>query len=50
VSSWHKQLTLHFGSVAKMRQATQSELAQAPGMNDNLAEVLYDYLHDATKN
>jgi excinuclease ABC subunit C len=44
-----KQLTLHFGSVAKMRQATQSELAQAPGMNDNLAEVLYDYLHDATK-
>ena len=44
-----KNLTLHFGSVAKMRQATQGELAQAPSMNDSLAEVLYDYLHDATK-
>ena len=44
-----KQLQLHFGSVAKMKQATQSELAEAPGMNANLAEVLFDYLHDATK-
>ena len=44
-----KQLLLTFGSVAKMRQATQSELAQAPSMNDAMAETLYDYLHDATK-
>ena len=44
-----KQLQLHFGSVAKMKQATQGELAQAPSMNASLAEVLYDYLHDATK-
>lgn len=44
-----KQLQLHFGSVAKMKQATQSELAEAPGMNANLAEILFDYLHDATK-
>ena len=44
-----KQLQLHFGSVAKMKQATQSELAEAPGMNGSLAEILYDYLHDATK-
>ena len=44
-----KQLLLHFGSVTKMKQATQSELADAPGMNDSLAETLYDYLHDATK-
>ena len=44
-----KQLQLHFGSVAKMRKATQAELAQVPGMNSGLAEVLYDYLHDATK-
>ena len=44
-----KQLLLTFGSVTKMKQATQSELADAPGMNDGLAETLYDYLHDATK-
>lgn len=44
-----KQLQLHFGSVAKMRQATQSELAEAPGMNASLAETLYDHLHDATR-
>lgn len=44
-----KALQLHFGSVAKMRAATQAELAEAPGMNGALAETLYDFLHDATK-
>ena len=45
-----KQLQLHFGSISKMRAATAEELAAAPSMNAKLAEVVYDYLHDATRN
>lgn len=44
-----KALQLHFGSVSKMKAATQAELAQAPGMNLKLAEIVYDHLHDVTK-
>src|SRR5579871_5471067 len=44
-----KALQVYFGSVSKMRAASVAELAQAPGMNPGLAEVLYDYLHDATR-
>jgi excinuclease ABC subunit C len=44
-----KALQLHFGSVSKMRAATQAELAAVPGMNLKMAEIVYDHLHDATK-
>ncbi len=43
-----KALQLHFGSVVKMRAATLPELAAVRGMNPNLAETVYDFLHDAT--
>ena len=45
-----KALQLHFGSVAKMKAATLAEIAAAPGMNLKLAEIVYDHLHDATRN
>lgn len=44
-----KALQLHFGSVTKMKAATQAEISQAPGMNEKLAEIVFDHLHDATK-
>src|SRR5579862_3948861 len=44
-----KALQLHFGSVSKIRAASHADLAAAPGMNLKLAEVVYDYLHDATR-
>jgi excinuclease ABC subunit C len=44
-----KALQLHFGSVSKMKAATQAEIAAAPGMNLKLAEIVYDHLHDATR-
>ena len=44
-----KALQLHFGSATKMRAATLAELAAVPGMNLKLAEVVYDFLHDATR-
>jgi len=40
-----KALQLHFGSVKKMKEATLAELAQIPGMNQSLAETVYDHLH-----
>ena len=45
-----KSLQLHFGSVRKMKEATLAELAQAPGMNLNLAETVYAHLHAAAAN
>lgn len=45
-----KALQLHFGSINKMRSATTADLARVPGMNLKLAETLYDFLHDATRN
>jgi excinuclease ABC subunit C len=44
-----KALQLYFGSISKMRSATAADLSQAPGMNLKLAEVVYDFLHDATR-
>src|SRR5437588_10252304 len=44
-----KALQLHFGSVTKMRAATAAELVKVPGMNPKLAEVVFDFLHDATR-
>ena len=45
-----KALQIHFGSVSKMRAATTADLAKVPGMNLKLAETVYDFLHDATRN
>ncbi|MCS6775662.1 MAG: excinuclease ABC subunit UvrC [Chloroherpetonaceae bacterium] len=42
-----KQLQIHFGGLARMREATVEELAAVPGMNRRLAETVYDYLHAA---
>ncbi|MGV3720702.1 MAG: helix-hairpin-helix domain-containing protein, partial [Actinomycetota bacterium] len=39
-------LLKHFGSVDKMKDATQEELAKAPGMNRPAAEKLFRSLHD----
>jgi len=44
-----KALQLYFGSIAKMRAASAADLVKAPGMNPKLAEVVFDYLHDATR-
>lgn len=44
-----KALQLHFGSISKMRAATLEELAAVTGMNLKLAEIVYDFLHDATR-
>ena len=44
-----KALQLYFGSVTKMRAATAAELTAVPGMNPKLAEVVFDFLHDATR-
>ena len=44
-----KALQLHFGSISKMKAASQAELAAVPGMNLKLAEIVYDFLHDATR-
>jgi len=38
-------LLKHFGSVDKMKDATQDELAKAPGMNRPAAEKLFRSLH-----
>ena len=44
-----KALQLYFGSVTKMRAATAAELEKVAGMNPKLAEVVFDFLHDATR-
>ncbi len=38
-------LLRHFGSLARLRGASVSEIAQVPGMGANLAETIYRYLH-----
>ncbi|MDX1764661.1 MAG: excinuclease ABC subunit UvrC [bacterium] len=38
-------LLKHFGSLARVRQATLEELAQAPSMNREVASRVYDRLH-----
>lgn len=40
-------LLKHFGSVDKMKNATEQELAQAPGMNRSAAAALFRSLHGA---
>ena len=44
-----KSLQLHFGSVKKMQAATMEEIAASPSMNLKLAEIVFDFLHDATR-
>jgi excinuclease ABC subunit C len=39
-----KALLSHFGSIDAIRKATPDELAAAPKMNANLAEVVKAYL------
>jgi excinuclease ABC subunit C len=39
-------LLKHFGSVAEMKDATEEELASAPGMNKKVAASLYKALHE----
>lgn len=38
-------LLKHFGSLARMREASLEDLAVVPGMNRKAAAALYDYLH-----
>ena len=44
-----KQLQLHFGQCRQDEAGDPGRTGTAPGMNSGLAEVLYDYLHDATR-
>jgi len=44
-----KALQVYFGSISKMRAATCADLEKVPGMNSKLAEIVYDFLHDATR-
>ena len=44
-----KSLLKHFGSLAKIRLADQSELKEVDGISDNLAEVISDYLEKNTR-
>ena len=44
-----KALQVYFGAISKMRAATTSDLSKVPGMNPKLAEIVFDYLHDATR-
>ncbi len=44
-----KALQVYFGSVSKMRAASTVDIAIVPGMNPRLAEIVYDYLHDASR-
>jgi excinuclease ABC subunit C len=40
-------LLTHFGSVAKIKEATLDELNQVPGMNRRAAASVYAYLHNS---
>ena len=40
-----KSLLDHFGTVNKVRQATEAELAQAPGVGPELARKVYAFYH-----
>jgi excinuclease ABC subunit C len=42
-----KALLKFFGSVAKMKLATPEELAKSPGMNQKIAQELFEYLKGA---
>lgn len=41
-----KQLILHFGSVAKIKEMDLEALCEAPGMNGKLAESVYAFFHE----
>ncbi|MGM0445273.1 MAG: excinuclease ABC subunit UvrC [Bacillota bacterium] len=42
-------LLKHFGSLAKIRRASLSELKEVEGISDNLAQVIDDYLEENTR-
>ncbi|MBN1288670.1 MAG: excinuclease ABC subunit UvrC [Actinobacteria bacterium] len=44
-----KALIRHFGSPGKVRTATLEELREVPGLPENVAETLYDYLSSTEK-
>ena len=41
-----QQLLVHFGGLQGVRKARPEELARVPGINKNLAQKIYDTLHD----
>mgnify|MGYP002401375721 CR=1 FL=1 len=48
-SARRKALLKAFGSIKKMKAATEAELAQVPGMNKTAAANLYRYLRQSTE-
>lgn len=48
-SSRRKALLQHFGSLGRIRNATPSELCQVSGISDRLADRIYDYLQEHTR-
>ena len=42
-----RALLRHFKSVKAVRRATQDELSEVPGLGAQLAQDLYERLHDA---
>ena len=45
-----RQLLKHFGSVAKIKQASVEEISQVPSMNKKAAQAIFDYYNFSTKN
>lgn len=42
-----RALLLHFGTAGKVRAASLEDLQRAPGVSENVAQVVYDYYHAA---
>lgn len=42
-----KALLTHFGSVVKIKQASQDEIAAIPGMNTKSARAVYNFFHES---
>ena len=41
-----KALLTHFGGLKQLRNASATELARVPGVNTQLAQQIYDWLHE----
>ncbi len=41
-----RSLQIHFGSLSKLKAATEAEISAVPGLNVKLAEIIYERLHD----
>ena len=42
-----RDLLRHFGGLQEVKRASVNDLAKAPGISKNLAQKIFDALHDA---